>query len=303
MKFNLLNKRKKPTTRREVAAYRQSGMHENLVQQSYRRNNNLNTRHTASPLESSERLATHELVKKRRRITRSLFFAIVAFVIIVILLFQMTISMSILTSDAKSASGKAGYMKIMEEYYSAQPIERFRFFLNHQNLANFFLEKAPEVKSVRVEGLALASSSVKLIFRQPVAQWIAGDKTYFVDENGVTFEKNYFTEPRVTIKDESSLPVDGGKEVINRQFLSFLGQAVAALSQNNLNVSEVVLPANTVRQIWFKVNNGNYYIKMTIDRAAGAQVGQAVKTINSLGVLVNRLAYIDVRVDQRSFYK
>lgn len=298
-----LFKKQKKITRREIAAHKQSEAQEEMLKKSYRRNNNLNTRHAASPLESSERLAAHDLVKKRRTIASRLFFAMIGLISIVILLFQMTISISILTPDPKSALDKSRYAKIMDEYYGARPAERFRFFLNDQDLANLFLDKAPEVKNIRVEGLAITSSSVKLTFRRPVAQWVTGNKVYFVDEDGVTFEKNYFSEPTVTIKDEASLPVDGKKEVINRQSLSFLGQAVASLSRDNFKVTEVILPADTVRQIWFKVNDSSYYIKMTVDRGADAQVEQAVKTIRSLGNMVNGLSYIDVRVNQRSFYR
>ena len=57
----------------------------------------------------------------------------------------------------------------------------------------------------------------------------------------------------------------GGQEVINRQFLSFLGQAVSEFSQHKMNVSEVILPANTVRQVWFKVEGRETQIRMTVD--------------------------------------
>lgn len=218
-------------SRREIAARRQAKIYEDLPTQSYRRNRTLNSRQTISPLETSERLEAHELVKKRRSVARRLFMTAVSLAIVVFLLFQLTIYISIQTPDMKSSNSSKKYVAALNEYYSAHPAERFRFFLNNKDLKQFFLQKAPEVKNIRIEGDFLARSAVKLTFRQPVAQWSSGGRAYFVDDGGVTFEQNYFDAPAVAVRDESGLPTRGGQEVINRQFLSFLGQAVSAFAK------------------------------------------------------------------------
>lgn len=290
-------------SRREIAARRQAKIYEDLPTQSYRRNRTLNSRQTISPLETSDRLEAHELVKRRRSVTRRLFITAVSLGIVVFLLFQLTIDISIQTPDMKSSNSSNKYVAALNEYYSTHPAERFRFFLNNNDLKHFFLQKAPEVKNIRIEGDFLARSAVKLTFRQPVAQWSSGGKVYFVDDGGVTFEQNYFDAPAVAVRDESGLPTRGGQEVINRQFLSFLGQAVSAFAQYKIKVSEATLPASTVRQVWFKVEGGAMQVRMTVDRAAQSQVKQAVITLEYLGKAGNTPEYIDVRVDQRSFYK
>ena len=290
-------------SRREIAARRQAKIYEDLPTQSYRRNRTLNSRQTISPLEASERLEAHELVKKRRSVARRLFMTAVGLAIIVSLLFQLTIDISIQTPDMKSSNSSKKYVAALNEYYSAHPAERFRFFLNNNDLKQFFLQKAPEVKNIRIEGDFLARSAVKLTFRQPVAQWSSGGKVYFVDDGGVTFEQNYFDAPAVAVRDESGLPTRGGQEVINRQFLSFLGQAVSAFAQYKIKVSEATLPASTVRQVWFKVEGRATQVRMTVDRSAQSQVKQAIIALEYLGKTGSVPEYIDVRVDQRSFYK
>ena len=290
-------------SRREIAARRQAKIYEDLPTQSYRRNRTLNSRQTISPLEASERLEAHELVKKRRSVARRLFMTAVGLAIIVFLLFQLTIDISIQTPDMKSSNSSKKYVAALNEYYSAHPAERFRFFLNNNDLKQFFLQKAPEVKNIRIEGDFLARSAVKLTFRQPVAQWSSGGKVYFVDDGGVTFEQNYFDAPAVAVRDESGLPTRGGQEVINRQFLSFLGQAVSAFAQYKIKVSEATLPASTVRQVWFKVEGRATQVRMTVDRSAQSQVKQAIIALEYLGKTGSVPEYIDVRVDQRSFYK
>ena len=304
MKLSFSRKKSdKNLSRREIAARRQAENYGNLPTQSYRRNRTLNSRQTISPLEASERLEAHNLAKKRRYMMQKLFITAVCLAVVVFLLFQLTISISIQTPDAKSSSNSSKYASVLNEYYNAHPAERFRFFLNNNDLRQFFLQKAPEVKNIRIEGDFLARSAVKLTFRQPVAQWSSGGKVYFVDDGGVTFEQNYFDAPAVVVRDESGLPTRGGQEVINRQFLSFLGQAVSAFAQYKIKVSEATLPASTVRQVWFKVEGRATQVRMTVDRAAQSQVKQAVITLEYLGKAGNTPEYIDVRVDQRSFYK
>lgn len=290
-------------SRREIAARRQAKIYEDLPTQSYRRNRTLNSRQTISPLEASDRLEAHELVKRRRSVARRLFMTAVGLAIIVFLLFQLTIDISIQTPDMKSSNSSKKYVAALNEYYSTHPAERFRFFLNNNDLKQFFLQKAPEVKNIRIEGDFLARSAVKLTFRQPVAQWSSGGKVYFVDDGGVTFEQNYFDAPAVAVLDESGLPTRGGQEVINRQFLSFLGQAVSAFAQYKIKVSEATLPVSTVRQVWFKVEGRATQVRMTVDRSAQSQVKQAIIVLEYLGKTGSVPEYIDVRVDQRSFYK
>ena len=134
-------------------------------------------------------------------------------------------------------------------------------------------------------------------------QWTSTGTVYFVDDDGVTFERNYFTPPAVTVRDESGVSAVAGQEVINRQFLSFLGQAVSAFKKEQVVVTEVVLPVETVRQVLFQLEGRPYPVKMTIDRGATAQVAEAMKAMRHLDAQGVSPQYIDVRVDQRVFYR
>ena len=91
--------------------------------------------------------------------------------------------------------------------------------------------------------------------------------------------------------------------MVNQRFLSFLGQAVSQFVKNNLSVSEIVLPQDTVRQVLFLIEGKGYAVKMTVDRAAVAQVEQAIKAMRFIDERRLRPEYLDVRVDQRVFYK
>ncbi|MDO4781220.1 MAG: hypothetical protein Q4A34_02425 [Candidatus Saccharibacteria bacterium] len=269
----------------------------------YRRHRTLNTRHSDSPAETSERLLSHMTAQRRKKLLRVAAGIVVTCGVLLLLLSQIAVSVAVQTPDAASAKHADRYIAALQQYYGSRPSERFLPLLQSKPLEEFFLAHAPEVKTVRVESRGILAGRLKLTFRQPVAQWSSGDHTYFVDDHGVTFERNYFMTPSVVVKDQSGIPASAGQEVINRQFLGFLGQAVAQLKQRNLKVTEAVLPPHTVRQLELTVEGLPYRIKMTSERSAKSQVEQAMRTIGFLQSQHRTPQYIDVRVDQRVFYR
>lgn len=288
------------STRREK---RREVTPEIILQESYRQNRMLNTRHGKTPAETSDRIAAHIISHKRIKTAKrgAVFLGVV--VVCLALISQFTGSVSVQTPDTTSAKFTDQYKATLNEYYAQRPIERLQFLTDMNALKEFFLKKNPEVKTVRIESGGLGSGRMKLTFRQPVAQWSSGDRTYFVDDDGVTFERNYFPSPSVIVKDQSGIPATAGQEVINRQFLGFLGQTVSHFKQYNMRVTEAVLPPQTVRQLNIIVEGLPYTIKMTSDRKASSQVKQVMHVIGLLKEKSAQPQYIDVRVDQRVFYQ
>ncbi|MDO4773729.1 MAG: hypothetical protein Q4A37_01220 [Candidatus Saccharibacteria bacterium] len=269
----------------------------------YRRHRTLNTRHSSSPAETSARLLSHMTTQRRTKLLRAAAITIAILIAATALLTQIAGTITVQTPDAASAKHTDRYTAILQRYYTGRPSERFLPLLQANELKSFFLEHAPEVKTIRVESRGVLAARLKLTFRQPLAQWSSGQHTYFVDDDGVTFERNYFATPSVIVKDQSGIPASAGQEVINRQFLGFLGQAVAQLQQRHMKVTEAVLPPHTVRQLELKVEGLPYAIKMTAERGAKAQVKQAMRAIAFLKKHQRTPSYIDVRVDQRVFYQ
>ena len=296
---------KQESSRREVAARRQAQLRgeETPSPHSYQRNRILNSRQTATPAETSERLATQKLAEQRRRLTHRLGWVLLGALLVLIVLWQAVVSVTVIAPQALSADDARRYRSVLESYYGERPAERLRFMLDDTSLKGYFLTHAPEVKTVRIESNGIAAAHMKVTFRQPVVQWTSTGTVYFVDDDGVTFERNYFTPPAVTVRDESGVSAVAGQEVINRQFLSFLGQAVSAFKKEQVVVTEVVLPVETVRQVLFQLAGRPYPVKMTIDRGATAQVAEAMKAMRHLDAQGVSPQYIDVRVDQRVFYR
>lgn len=301
---------RRPTTRQEAVALRRQQQERQLdVGALYRRSRTLTPQREVSPPlsdvapSSSLRLSAHQLRRRRRRLTGYFLSTVVAAGVLLAVLCRLTVTVQFQAVDGVQLQQAEHYGAVIDEYFAARPVERLQFFTDQQALTGFFSQHTPEVKHAAISPGGPAIGRLQLAFRRPVAQWSSGNATYFVDETGMTFEKNYFATPTLTVTDQSGVPTDAGREVVNRRFLSFLGQAVAQLAQQRMTVSEAVLPPGTVRQLWLKIEQRPYVIKMTIDREATAQVQQATTAIAQLDARGVRPGYIDVRADRRVFYK
>lgn len=303
---------KKELTRRElVALRRESAQHADeqssgVPASAYRRSRTLvSATRSTEDISQSERQQAHDARTKKRKLLTWVGGIAGGVVLVLFLLSQLTLDVRVVGSpDRLSESDAASYVEILNEYYATRPLERLRFMTNKATLQSFFLERAAEVRSVSVAGDGgLTKSKLQVVFRQPTIQWLSGGKPYFVDDSGVTFEKSYFPAPAVTVDDQSGVPAELGQEIINRRFLSFLGTAVSLFDKQQLKVTGIVLPPDTVRQAHFAVDGRPYYIKMTVDRGAEAQVQEAAHAVRFMQEQGRSPEYIDVRVDQRVFYR
>lgn len=303
-KVNIFRK-KQPLSRRDELAKRR------LVQQQsqplgsgpYQRNQTISHNHV-----TSEEASVRDEVKKtlRRRRLVGLWSAGLVLVIVFagLSMWQFTMRVSIVASANLSDDNKQSYAQILNQYFADRPIERLRFLTDYGVLNQYFQDKAPEVASVSlVNADKPFESTLNMAFRQPVAQWLSAEGVYYVDAQGVTFETNYFTSPDISINDLSGVPAYQGQSDANKRFLEFLGRAVSQFAEADLAVSEASLPPDTARQIELKFTNRETIVRMTVDRSASAQVGEAIHAINYFDSVGRVPEYIDVRVDQRVFYK
>ena len=256
--------------------------------------------------ESSERQVTHTLRAKRRKVVSGLLISLSVIAVLVGLLGQLSATVQVATPSGVTTDQQLQerYAAVFTDYTRTRPLERLRFMVDSTALHAHFLEKVPEVQSVRVvSGDALATSMLELSFRQPVLRWESGGKQYYVDGQGVTFERNYFSEPAISVDDQSGVVPEAGHVVVNRRFLGFLGQVAARFEASGVVVNRVVLPENTVRQVEFGIDGKSYVVRMTVDRGVDEQTDRALKTMSWLDGQGIAPSYVDARVDRKVFYK
>ena len=139
--------------------------------------------------------------------------------------------------------------------------------------------------------------------RHPLASWTIDNTQYFVDEKGVSFQKNVFYSPAISISDESGVPVTAGVSIASNRFLSYVGQTIGAFQAEGVRVEKVIIPANTTRQIEVVLAGQGYPLRLSIDRQIEGQVEDGVRAVRYIEAQGKSPKYIDVRVSGKAFYK
>lgn len=252
----------------------------------------------------SPRVKAHELAHKRRRLGFGLLGVLAACMLLVVVITQFTAQVIIESNRDASIRLDPKYEQLVDTYFGKYPAERIRVFLDEEKLLAFLQADAPEILKIKQQSsVGFGKTSFAVTVRQPVVSWNLDGKQRFVDANGVSFAKNYFTTPPVQIIDKSGIQVSDGRTIASNRFLGFIGRAIGAMGSHNLNVQSVEIPNRTTRQIKVKVKDVSYPILMSVDRSAGEQAEDAARAIDWMKRHDTNPTYLDVRVSRRAFYR
>lgn len=256
----------------------------------------------------SPRVQAHNLKRKRRSIRLALISALVLIAGLGWLLTQIIVEPKVqivgTSNDPEVQTAARDYAAAIQDYLSANPLERLAVNINANNLSRAIQSRYPEVSSVSPPAkgaLWLADFSVNL--RSPVVYWQSGNMKAYVDSTGVVFERNILGTSVIAVEDQTGIRASVGNSVISGRFLQFIGKVVGHFKENNFTVNKMILPASTTRQLLVSLDGVGYSIKMTVDRPAAGQVEDAVRAIRYLTNRGITAGYIDVRVSRRAFYK
>lgn len=252
----------------------------------------------------SPRVQAHELAKKRRHIGSILGVVLLCALGLFGLVSQFTADAVVKVSSDSSIQLDSVYKETIEKYFGAQPAERLRFLLNENQLSSYLQQTLPEVQDISVEGAAgFGKSEFRITMRTPIAGWSINGQQRFVDEAGVAFARNYFPSPAVQIIDKSGIQVDAGQAVASNRFLGFVGQVVGLAKAQGYIVTQVIIPEMTTRQIELRLKDVAYPVKLSVDRPAGEQVEDMVRTLQWMAARSLTPEYIDVRVSGKAYYR
>lgn len=254
----------------------------------------------------SPRSKAHGLVQRRRNIGGILVLVVGVCLVLIFLIFQFTARVLVTSSsrDIVKPVDDVVYRNIINDYFGVNPATRLRFLLDEADMSDYISTIAAEVDKVEQSGSEnIVDTRFKITFRKPIAGWQINNRQYFVDQHGVVFENNYYASPTVQIIDESNISPEEGSTVASERLLSFVGRVVALAGEGGYKVVEVVLPSGTTRQIEVKLEGTTSLVKMSIDRGAGEQVEDMVRSLRYLKEHGQAPGYIDVRVSGRAVYQ
>lgn len=312
MKFNLPKKSK----RSEPVASRRQRQVDDVVTTRFTRNKTLSSyapgenRGGVKEGKKSERQRVHRIKSRRKQgvVILTLLVAMILVTAAVICNYTSKVTVSVVSSDANIVNqpNEQIYTKEINQYLQAHPIERFRFALDLKNMNSYLASKTPEVKLIkRASFNGVGTSDFALVYRQPIIKWEVGDNVYYVDQDGVTFKNNVYSDPQIELRDSS---LAGGlitdKEVkISRRLLEFSGQLVSAINDKDLTVEYLTLPPDTTRQISVKLADSNTEYVFSIDQSVSLQVDALVQASSYFKAIGQAPERVDLRVPNKAYYR
>lgn len=254
----------------------------------------------------SPRSQVHHLTNQRRRVGGILLIVVAGIIVLTLIITQLTARV-IIAGSSTPITGEidtAKYEKVINDYLGIHPAGRFRFALDENELSDYASSVTPEIKHMKQNGAVnLVETRFVMTFRKPVAGWLINGRQYYVDNEGIVFQKNYYETPGVQIIDESGISPEQGSAVASARLLSFVGRVVALAGESSYQVTEVILPVGTTRQLEIRLKDVGPLVKLSIDRGAGEQVEDMVRSLRYLSSKGLSPTYIDVRVSGRAVYQ
>lgn len=196
------------------------------------------------------------------------------------------------------------YQSLAERYLNEHPFERFSFALNEAAFSSYMRAQAPEIKDAQLERSEdFGGGLLSVALREPVVAWTIKKQQYFVDADGSAFTVNYFAAPTVIVSDKSGISAEAGV-VASERLLRFIGRVITIVNQSAVaQVERVELPAQSTREVDFKLKDRDYIIKAHLDRDPAGQAADiinAVRYVDSKGIAPE---YLDVRVSSKAYYR
>lgn len=255
----------------------------------------------------SSRVEVHHLRRHRKRLALVLLGVILIICSLAWLIYQSIATVSVVIVDTTTPPvDTAIYERGIQEYLNNHPLERNRATLDTDALTVYLQDNGlPEVLAVGVQDTpsGLGASTLRLTTRTPVVAWKTNAAYLYVDSTGVAFSRNYHAAPQVAVVDQTGIQATDNQVLASSRFLGFIGRVIGQLSTQGLTATQAVLPANTARQVVVSVEGVPYPIKFSADRPAGEQAEDAARAIRYLSSKGIQPEYLDVRVQNRAYYK
>ena len=144
------------------------------------------------------------------------------------------------------------------------------------------------VRSVAMAGLMLAVLGA-LIYT--TAKSYVGDRVALVPED----ETEYTVQAKIVDEDN--------RGQISTRMRNYIALLERDLRDLGYNVTQVVLPTGTSRELYVDLEGKKVYLKVNLDRDTAVTAEDADRTIRYLEERGLEATYIDVRVEGKAYYK
>lgn len=256
----------------------------------------------------SPRLHEHSLRHHRRKLASLLVLSVVAaaalWYVVTSFIGNNVAVGTAATQPVGSQLDTARYQTLVKRYLDEHPFERFSFALEATAFERYMVDNAAELSGAALtKDSALGNATVTLKLREPIVAWNIRNQRYFVDATGNAFTTNYFAMPTVVVADKSGVNADVGS-IASTKLLRFIGRVMTLVNASGLPpVQSVELPADSTRQVDFRLRDKPYSIKTNQDRDPAGQAADIINAVTYVEEKGISPQYLDVRVSSKAFYR
>lgn len=191
----------------------------------------------------------------------------------------------------------------------SKPLNRNKLTVDTKQISKDLQQQFPELAAVSVS-LPFAGSQ-PVVYVQPAEPkliLVSEGGMYLLDANGrALISGNQVTDLRELkvpiVNDESGIAIELGKIALPTNTVAFISEISGQLQAKELKLNSLVMPAGTY-ELHARLEGAGYYVKFNLQGSAREEVGAFLATkkkLDSEGKTPKE--YIDVRVENRAYYK
>lgn len=184
-----------------------------------------------------------------------------------------------------------------------------KFTVDTDALADSFKEEFPELGDVVVIMPLIGRRAVfEIKPAEPALIMTGAGGSYIIDSHGRPVLKasqlvSSIRDKLPVVSDEASAEIKLGKQLITSDLVSFINDIDAQFKAKSLSIDTYSLPFQA-NELHVKLAGQGYVIKFNTENDGRQQVGTYLALIDKLtGDGVTPAEYIDVRIEERAYYK
>lgn len=204
-----------------------------------------------------------------------------------------------------SKEGTDRFNHLAKEELEKSIFNKSKITINTDKIQNELIKLIPEATDIAI-ALPIVSRSPVIYIRiaEPSLTLSTNEQKYILDEKGRVITKetqNY--EKLVEVKDKSGIAINLGDQAIPTKQVDFINQVKNQFGNKKLKIEFFELSKNA-NELVVKLKNKDYIVKFNLLGDVRTQSGTAIATIKYLKQKsIKPSQYIDVRVEERSYYK
>ncbi len=217
----------------------------------------------------------------------------------------------ILTSKPGTVHRDAkAYQEAIETLWKQSILHRSKVTLSTTAMSRKIQEQFPELASAHIQLPLLGQrATVILVPAKPLLQLVSNNGSFYVAPSGIVMSRLEDVQQNQvnnlpTVRDESGIEAEPGKSILAPSEATYLSDLTRHLELSSVSFASITLPKNAARQADVRLTGESYFVKFSFDSDPRQAVGTFLAIQKKLQTSNSKPnEYIDVRVDEKAFYK